>query len=161
MILFDLLFWDAFSSGWYWCLLILQWIAHYLWVLGIPINMLRGGQSDYLGSVVDLHCRRVSSYSDTVGVVLVGIVSAFVSAGLILGFFYGSELFKALSFILVPEVGIIYISVNCVKRVKPDASLNAKIEALKKLHLKIQVFGGICIFCAGIIGFSHLLNKTL
>lgn len=123
--------------------------------------MLRGGQSDYLGSVVDLRCRRVSSYRDTVGVVLLGIVSVFVSAGLILGFFYGSELFKALSFILVPEVGIIYISVNCVKCVKPNTSLNAKIETLKKLHLKIQVFGGICIFCAGITGFSHLLTNTL
>ena len=161
MILFDLLSWDAFSSGWYWCLLILQWIAHYLWVLGIPIDMLRGGQSDYLGSVVDLRCRRVSSYRDTVGVVLLGIVSVFVSAGLILGFFYGSELFKALSFIFVLQVGLIYISLNGANRVRLFNSLHAKIEALKKLHLKIQIFGGICIFYSSITGFSHLLNKNL
>ena len=161
MILFELLSWDAFSSGWYWCLLILQWIVHYLWVLGIPIDMLRGAQSDYLESVIDLRCRRVANYSDTVGVILVGIVSGFLSAVLILGFFYGSELFKALSFIFVPEVGLIYMSFNGAKRVKLNNSLNKKIEILRNLHLKIQVFGGICIFCAGITGFSHLLTKTL
>ena len=134
---------------------------HYLWVLGIPIYILRGGQSEYLEYLIDLRCKRTLKYSTTVGVALLGIVSGFVSASLILGFVYGSELFKALSFIFVLQVGLIYISLNGANRVRLSNSLNAKIEALKKLHLKIQIFGGICIFCAGIIGFSHLLNKNL
>lgn len=161
MILFELLSWDAFNSGWYWCLLILQWIVHYLWVLGIPIDMLRGAQTEYLEHIIDLRCRRAPKYSNTVGVALLGIMSGFVSASLILGFVYGSELFQALGLIFVPEVGLIYISLNGANRVKLNNSLNAKIETLKMLHLKIQIFGGICIFCAGIIGFSHLLTKTL
>lgn len=161
MILFELLSWDAFSSGWYWCLLILQWIVHYLWVLGIPIYILRGGQSEYLEYLIDLRCKRTLKYSTTFGVALLGIVSGFVSASLILGFVYGSELFKALSFIFVLQVGLIYISLNGANHVRLYNSLNAKIEALKKLHLKIQIFGGICIFCSSIIGFSHLLNKNL
>ena len=161
MILFDLLYWDAFNSGWYWCLLILQLIVHYLWVLGIPINMLRDAQSEYLEYSIDLRCRRALKYSNTVEVVLLGIVSGVVSASLTLGFVYGSELFKALSFIFVPEVGLIYMSFNGAKRVKLNNSLNKKIEILRNLHLKIQIFGGICIFCAGIIGFSHLLTETL
>ena len=100
MTLIDLLSWDAFGSGWFWTLLLLQWFAHSLWVMGIPVDMLRSDDLGEISPIVKWRISRITGLVDGLHVLVITPIFAVVFVVMLLGLWYEIELFSALCFLV-------------------------------------------------------------
>ena len=155
MSLFDLLSWDAFGSGWFWSLIIVQWVWHSAQVLGVPVDCLQSKDRGQLSTIVKWRAQRRLLAARQAPLAIVAAISFLVSVLLILGFVYHIELCAAASLLIVPELVIFRLGYRTAetisaKRQGPEPS----IKDLKKLHLKIYATGAMAIFFAGIFGYG-------
>ncbi|MDG1239822.1 MAG: hypothetical protein P8P24_06360 [Planktomarina sp.] len=155
MSLFDLLSWDAFGSGWFWSLIIVQWVWHSAQVLGVPVDCLQSKDGGQLSTIVKWRAQRRLLAARQAPLAIVAAISFLVSVLLILGFVYHIELCAAASLLIVPELVIFRLGYRTAetisaKRQGPEPS----IKDLKKLHLKIYATGAMAIFFAGIFGYG-------
>ena len=98
MTLIDLLSWDAFGSGWFWTLLLLQWFAHSLWVMGIPVYMLRNDDLGEISPIVKWRISRITGLVDGLHVLVITPIFAVVFVVMLLGLWYEIELFQHFAF---------------------------------------------------------------
>ena len=155
MSLFDLLSWDAFGSGWFWSLIIVQWVWHSAQVLGVPVDCLQSKDGGQLSTIVKWRAQRRLLAARQAPLAIVAAISFLVSVLLILGFVYHIELCAAASLLIVPELVIFRLGYRTAetisaKRQGPEPS----IKDLKNLHLKIYATGAMAIFFAGIFGYG-------
>ena len=64
MSLIELLSWDAFGSGWFWSLIVLQWFWHGAQVLGVPVDCLQSKDRGHLFTIVKWRAQRRVNTAD-------------------------------------------------------------------------------------------------
>ena len=156
MIIFELLSWDAFGSGWFWLLLLIQWFSHSLWVLGIPVDMLRDDDTATMDLILYWRKSRLIEFVEGLNFVLVIAVSATTCGIVVLGFWYKIEASLAICLLVLPEFVILWVCYNTAIILKKsnDENLDNK-KIINRLHNKIHVVGGVTILMAGIFGYSY------
>ena len=156
MTIFELLSWDAFGSGWFWCLILMQWFSHALWVMGIPVDMLRGSDMAKLDLILDWRQTCIIALVQELNIILVLAMSCIVSILVVFGFWYKIETFLAVCLLILPEILIFWLSYNTVILLsKLDALDHSKLNYINILHYKIYVVGIITFLMAGIFGYGY------
>ena len=156
MIIFELLSWDAFGSGWFWLLLLIQWLWHSLWVLGIPVDMLRDDDLVTMNLILYWRKSRLIKFVEGLNILLVIAVSAITCGIAVLGFWYKIEAFLAICLLVLPEFVIFWVCYNTAIILKKSNSENLdNRNIINRLHYKIHAVGGVTILMAGIFGYSY------
>lgn len=139
MTFFSILSWDAFSSGWFWSLFIIQLLPHWFYVFGIPVRLLKTANVEVLEPYILLRLSRRNYLIDKFHPLAVIIYSALITSTLLLGFGFKLEFFQALSLIIVPQIFIIFMTYRDYKKLTSyDFPIAEKILIINKLHEKIK-----------------------
>ena len=160
MSLIDLLSWDAFGSGWFWSLVVVQWFWHGTQVLGVPVDCLHSKDRAQLSMILGWRAERRLDAARRAPLALVAVLSFLVSVLFVLGFIYHIEVCAAASLLIVPELIIFRLGHRTAQSIctrSPD--LEAVIKDLKTLHLKIFATGATAIFFAGVFGYGFEVLK--
>ena len=155
MSLFDLLSWDAFGSGWFWSLIVVQWAWHGTQVLGVPIDCLQSKDRGQLSKIVKWRAQRRLLAARNAPLAIIAAISFLVTVLFILGFVYHIELCAAASLLIVPELVIFRLGYHTAETISVNRQgLEPSIKYLKNLHLKVYATGATAIFFAGIFGYG-------
>ena len=161
MSLIDLLSWDAFGSGWFWSLVVLQWFWHGAQVLGVPADCLHCKDNAQLSMVMNWRAKRRLRSAHRAPLVFLAGLSFLVSVVFILGFVYHIEICAASALLIVPEVIIFQLGYRTAQSICVNLyRLEESIKALKTLHLKIYATGAMAIFVAGLFGYAFEVLKS-
>lgn len=152
----------SFSNLWYWIAVAVLWSSASHWILGVPFDLVQrasraGGQAETdLEDLIRINLNRIFFVIESSGLWLVGLVMAFQTTLIILGFWYDVEFMQALFFLAFPMTIIGGLSVWTGTRIRRD---QAQGEALRKYlsqhRLITQIIGVISIFITGIYGMAQ------
>ena len=155
MSLIDLLSWDAFGSGWFWSLVVLQWFWHGAQVLGVPVDCLQSNDRGQLFTIVKWRAQRRVDTAHQAPLAVVVALSFLVSVLFILGFVYHIEFCAASSLLIVPELIVFWLGHHAAQSICANCErLEAAIKILKTLQLKIFTTGAMTFFFAGVFGYG-------
>ncbi|MFN3281326.1 MAG: component of SufBCD complex [Tabrizicola sp.] len=149
----------SFSNLWYWIMLAVLWSSVSHWSLGVPHDMVQrarreGGQA--LGDVEDLvriNTNRILSIMDGGAMIVVGLVTFWLSTLLVLGFYYGVEFAQALVLLLGPLSLIFWVSVRESRRIAAGANTGDALLRRLTVHRRVlQVIGMISIAVTAFYG---------
>ena len=156
MSIIELLSWDAFGSGWFWALLLLQLLVNSSRVIGIPVDMLRTCDMDQIGPILKWRISRLVELVEGLHVLVISVISSAMCGILVLGFWYQIEVFAALCLLVLPEIAILRLGYLTAIKLRYDQaySLNT-IQLINKLHYKIQALGTVTLLSAGFLGYGY------
>ena len=156
MTIIELLSWDAFGSGWFWALLLLQLLVNSSRVIGIPVDMLRTRDIDQIGPILKWRITRLVKLVEGLHVLVISVISSAICGILVLGFWYQIEVFAALCLLVLPEIAILRLGYRTAIKLRHDQvySLNA-IQLINGLHHKIQALGAVNLLLAGFLGYGY------
>lgn len=156
MTIIDLLSWDAFGSGWFWTLLLLQRFSHSLSVIGIPLDMLRISNINQLGPILKWRISRQIKLVEGLHVLVIISIFSVIGTAMVLGLWYQIEVFTALCFVILPEVAILSLGYRAAVKLGDIQIYNMDtIHYIKQLHLKSQVIGMITLLSAVFFGYGY------
>ena len=156
MSIIELLSWDAFGSGWFWALLLLQLLVNSSRVIGIPVDMLRTCDMYQIGPILKWRISRLVKLVEGLHVLVISVISSAMCGILVLGFWYQIEVFAALCLLVLPEIAILRLGYLTAIKLRYDQaySLNT-IQLINKLHYKIQALGAVTLLSAGFLGYGY------
>ena len=156
MTIIELLSWDAFGSGWFWALLLLQLLVNSSRVIGIPVDMLRTSHIDQIGPILKWRITRLVKLVEGLHVLVISVISSAMCGILVLGFWYQIEVFAALCLLVLPEIAILRLGYRTAIKLRHDQvySLNT-IQLINGLHHKIQALGAVNLLLAGFLGYGY------
>ena len=156
MSIIELLSWDAFGSGWFWALLLLQLLVNSSRVIGIPVDMLRTSDIDQIGPILKWRITRLVKLVEGLHVLVISVISSAMCGILVLGFWYQIEVFAALCLLVLPEIAILRLGYRTAIKLRHDQvySLNT-IQLINGLHHKIQALGAVNLLLAGFLGYGY------
>jgi|TARA_B110001469_G_scaffold115000_1_gene119315 hypothetical protein len=156
MTIIELLSWDAFGSGWFWALLLLQLLVNSSRVIGIPVDMLRTSDIDQIGPILKWRITRLVKLVEGLHVLVISVISSAMCGILVLGFWYQIEVFAALCLLVLPEIAILRLGYRTAIKLRHDQvySLNT-IQLINGLHHKIQALGAVNLLLAGFLGYGY------
>ena len=156
MTIIELLSWDAFGSGWFWALLLLQLLVNSSRVIGIPVDMLRTSDIDQIGPILKWRITRLVKLVEGLHVLVISVISSAICGILVLGFWYQIEVFAALCLLVLPEIAILRLGYRTAIKLRHDQvySLNT-IQLINGLHHKIQALGVVNLLLAGFLGYGY------
>ena len=156
MTIIELLSWDAFGSGWFWALLLLQLLINSSRVIGIPVDMLRTSDIDQIGPILKWRITRLVKLVEGLHVLVISVISSAMCGILVLGFWYQIEVFAALCLLVLPEIAILRLGYRTAIKLRHDQvySLNT-IQLINGLHHKIQALGAVNLLLAGFLGYGY------
>ena len=156
MTIIELLSWDAFGSGWFWALLLLQLLVNSSRVIGIPVDMLRTSDIDQIGPILKWRISRLVKLVEGLHVLVISVISSAMCGILVLGFWYQIEVFAALCLLVLPEIAILRLGYRTAIKLRHDQvySLNT-IQLIAGLHHKIQALGAVNLLLAGFLGYGY------
>ena len=156
MTIIELLSWDAFGSGWFWALLLLQLLVNSSRVIGIPVDMLRTSDIDQIGPILKWRITRLVELVEGLHVLVISVISSAMCGILVLGFWYQIEVFAALCLLVLPEIAILRLGYRTAIKLRHDQvySLNT-IQLINGLHHKIQALGAVNLLLAGFLGYGY------
>jgi hypothetical protein len=156
MTIIELLSWDAFGSGWFWALLLLQLLVNSSRVIGIPVDMLRTSDIDQIGPILKWRITRLVKLVEGLHVLVISVISSAICGILVLGFWYQIEVFAALCLLVLPEIAILRLGYRTAIKLRHDQvySLNT-IQLINGLHHKIQALGAVNLLLAGFLGYGY------
>ena len=88
MTFFSILSWDAFSSGWFWSLFIIQLLPHWFYIFGIPVSVLHTTNLEVLKPYILLRLSRRNYLSDQFYPLAIIFYFALMTSTLLLGFWF-------------------------------------------------------------------------
>ena len=156
MTIIELLSWDAFGSGWFWALLLLQLLVNSSRVIGIPVDMLRTSDIDQIGPILKWRITRLVKLVEGLHVLVISVISSAICGILVLGFWYQIEVFAALCLLVLPEIAILRLGYRTAIKLRHDQvySLNT-IQLINGLHHKIQALGAVNLLLVGFLGYGY------
>ena len=156
MTIIELLSWDAFGSGWFWALLLLQLLVNSSRVIGIPVDMLRTSDIDQIGPILKWRITRLVKLVEGLHVLVISVISSAMCGILVLGFWYQIEVFAALCLLVLPEIAILRLGYRTAIKLRHDKvyRLNT-IQLINGLHHKIQALGAVNLLLAGFLGYGY------
>ena len=156
MTIIDLLSWDAFGSGWFWTLLLLQRFPHSLNVIGIPVDILRTGNLGQVGPILKWRISRQIELVEGQHVLVITCISAAISSVIVLGLWYQVELFTALCFLILPEVVILRFGYSAAINLRGIQSVSHdNIDYINILYWKCQAVGAVTLLSAVFFGYGY------
>ena len=132
---FELIDLRSFSNLWYWIALAVLWSSASHYVIGVPFDLIvrakrSGGQAqDDLEMLVRVNVHRMVYISEASGLWLLGFVSAILTMLVMLGFYYGIELFQAVFLLFLPMTILGALSLRLAFRLQAE---NPSGEVLRK-----------------------------
>lgn len=162
---FELIDLRSFSNLWYWIALAVLWSSASHYVIGVPFDLIvrakrSGGQAqDDLEMLVRVNVHRMVYISEASGLWLLGFVSAILTMLVMLGFYYGIELFQAVFLLFLPMTILGALSLRLAFRLQAE---NPSGEVLRKRLIRhrfwIQGLGIISIFFTAMWGMWQNMN---
>lgn len=159
---FEIIDTRSFSSIWYWLALAVTWSTASHWVLGVPFDMVQrasrsGGQAMVdLEDVARVNVNRILTIFEVSGVWLMGILSAFVTALAVLGFYYWVEVAQAVFFLVAPMCLVGLLSMRTARDLRRDGPRDADLcQRLSRHRLSTQIVGMISVFVTAMWGMFY------
>jgi len=161
---FEVIDMRSFSNLWYWIALAVLWSTTSHWVLGVPFDMVlrarrKGGEAERdLEDLVRINTNRILYIGRVAGIWLLAFSSAFVTALVLLGFWYKVEFAQALFFFAFPLSIIGLLSMTTARRIQHE---NAKgdllYRRLARHRLYTQIIGMLSVFVTAMWGMYQNL----
>ncbi|MGP6086204.1 component of SufBCD complex [Antarctobacter jejuensis] len=149
----------SFSNLWFWIMLAVFWSSTSHWVLGVPYDMVSrarrsGGQAEQdLEDLVRINTNRLLFIAEESGLWVVAIGSAFLTAMVILGFFYSLEWAQAVFLLAFPMTIVGLLSVFSARRIRRGENSGEALWRRLRIHRMItQFIGVISIFITALWG---------
>jgi hypothetical protein len=163
--IFEVIDMRSFSNLWYWIALAVTWSTASHFVIGVPFDLVlrarrKGGDAAQdLEVLVRINCNRLQYIGEVAGLWLLTLVSAVLSALLVLGFWYGVEFAQALVLLALPLSGVMLLSLSTARLiVQAQLSGEALHARLARHRLYVQIIGMSSIFVTAIWGMYQNLN---
>ncbi|MFV0244856.1 MAG: component of SufBCD complex [Qingshengfaniella sp.] len=168
MSIFPLLDFSAFTSAWYWILLMLVWVRGMSAVLGVPVDLLRRARRGDGQAVLDvemlmaLRLRGIRPMPKTVMAGGVALWACGLTILVTLALSYGIESAQALLPLAVAMALIQGLQVRCLARIEAAGLQGADLcDALNRLAVQIQLIILVMAFVTAIWGMYAILATRL
>jgi hypothetical protein len=158
----------SFSNLWYWIALAVLWSSVSHWVLGVPHDLIHRARREggaALADVEDLariNVNRLLHLVDSGAMILMALAGFWLSALLVLAFYYDVEFAQAVFFLLCPLSIVMWVSVRESRRIA-DGSIQG--EALLRrltVHRRVlQVIGMLSIMVTAFYGMWKNMNVSI
>ncbi|WP_417209970.1 component of SufBCD complex [Antarctobacter sp.] len=163
---FEVIDMRSFSNLWFWVMLAVLWSSTSHWVLGVPFDMVArarraGGQAaEDLEDLVRINTNRLLFIVEESGLWIVAIGSAFLTAAVILGFYYWVEFAQAVFMLAFPMMFVGLLSINSARRIQAGENSGEALWRRLRLHRMItQFIGVVSIFFTALWGMY--MNLTV
>ncbi len=158
----------SFSNLWYWIALAVLWSSVSHWVLGVPHDMIlrarrEGGQAQTdVEDLVRIYSNRLLNVVDQGALVMVGIAAFWLSALLVLAFWYDVEFAQAVVFLVAPMMLVAWVSVRACRRIQAEGATGEELFRRLSIHRRIiQVIGMLSIAVTGFYGTWQNLSVSI
>lgn len=158
----------SFSNLWYWIALATLWSSVSHWVLGVPHDMIQrarreGGQAQTdVEDLVRININRLLNVVETGGLVLPAIAAFWLSALLVLAFWYDVEFAQALVLLMAPLALVVWVSVRSSRRIVAEGGTGELLFRRLTTHRRIvQVIGMLSIAVTGFYGMWQNLSVSI
>jgi len=161
---YELIEFTSFWSIWYWIVVVIAWSMTAHWTMGVPydavINADRHGGvfAEQCETLAYINAQRLVYYFEKAGVIIITVVTFFLSGVGTAGFYFGIEFFQALFVLLLPLSLPAIFSVRLAFRLKNQQPVGADLrKILYRRRLWNQVIGMFAIIGATIVGVLNSL----
>lgn len=158
--IFELIDLRSFSNLWYWLGLSIFWSTVGHWVLGVPHDMIRRAQDPKdtqalhdVEALASIYVRRLLYIARTAGVWLVAVLSAAISALVLLAVTYRVEFAQALLCLMLPGTVVFLLTLRTARRIEAGENHGpALIRRLRRHRMSVQGVGMLSIFVTAVFG---------
>jgi hypothetical protein len=158
----------SFSNLWYWIALATLWSSVSHWVLGVPHDMIQrarreGGQAQAdVEDLVRININRLLNVVETGGWVLPGLAAFWLTALLVLAFWYNVEFAQALVLLVGPLVLVVWVSILSSRKILADGTTGEPLFRRLTIHRRtVQVIGMLSITVTAFYGTWQNLSVSI
>lgn len=158
----------SFSNLWYWIALATLWSSVSHWVLGVPHDMIQrarreGGQAQTdVEDLVRININRLLHVVDSGAWMLVGVAAFWLSALLVLAFWYDIEFAQALVLLMSPMMLVVWASVKSSRKIVAEGGTGEPLFRRLTIHRRIvQVIGMLSITVTAFYGTWQNLSVSI
>jgi hypothetical protein len=158
----------SFSNLWYWIALAALWSSVSHWVLGVPHDMIQrarreGGQAQTdVEDLARININRLMNVVETGGWVLPGLAAFWLSALLVLAFWYDVEFAQALVLLMGPLVLVVWVSIRSSRKIIAEGGTGEPLFRRLTIHRRIvQVIGMLSITVTAFYGTWQNLSVSI
>jgi hypothetical protein len=158
----------SFSNLWYWIALATLWSSVSHWVLGVPHDMIQrakreGGQAQTdVEDLVRININRLLNVVDTGAWMLVGLAAFWLSALLVLAFYYNVEFAQAVILLLAPMMLVAWVSVRSGRRIQAEGGTGEALFRRLTTHRRmVQVIGMLSITVTAFYGTWQNISVSI
>lgn len=156
----------SFSNLWFWIALAVLWSTVSHFVIGVPHDLVRrahreGGQSlQDVETLAHIYVRRLLYITRVTGLLLIAVISFFVTGLLLLALFYSVEFAQAVLCLLLPMLLVGALTLRtCLMIEAGQLTGDALLARLGRHRITVQTVGMISLFFTGMFGMYQ--NLTL
>jgi hypothetical protein len=149
----------SFSNLWYWIALATLWSSVSHWVLGVPHDMIQrarreGGQAQAdVEDLVRININRLLHVVDSGPLLLVALAAFWLTALLVLGFWYNVEFAQAVVLLFAPMLLVVWYSVRSSRRIVAESATGEALFRRLSIHRRVvQVIGMLSITVTAFYG---------
>lgn len=158
----------SFSNLWYWIALATLWSSVSHWVLGVPHDMIQrarreGGQAQAdVEDLVRININRLLHVVESGGLLLIALAAFWVTALLVLGFWYDVEFAQAVVLLFLPMLLVVWVSVRSSRRIVAEAAAGEALFRRLTLHRRVvQVIGMLAITVTALYGTWQNISVSI
>ena len=158
----------SFSNLWYWIALAALWSSVSHWVLGVPHVMIQrarreGGQAQSdVEDLVRININRLLHMVDSGALLLVALSTFWLTALLVLGFWYGIEFAQAVVLLFAPMLLVVWFSVRASRRIVVEAATGEALFRRLTVHRRVvQVIGMLAITVTALYGTWQNISVSI
>jgi hypothetical protein len=158
----------SFSNLWYWIALAALWSSVSHWVLGVPHDMIQrarreGGQAQAdVEDLVRININRLLHVVDSGALLLVALSAFWLTALLVLGFWYDIEFAQAVVLLFAPVLLVVWFSVRVSRRIVAEAATGEALFRRLTIHRRVvQVIGMLAITVTAFYGTWQNISVSI
>lgn len=158
----------SFSNLWYWIALAAMWSSVSHWVLGVPHDMIQrarreGGQAQAdVEDLVRININRLLHVVDSGALLLVSLAAFWLTALLVLGFWYDIEFAQAVVLLFAPILLVVWFSVRASRRIVAEAATGEALFRRLTIHRRVvQVIGMLAITVTAFYGTWQNISVSI
>ncbi len=158
----------SFSNLWYWIALAVLWSSVSHWVLGVPHDLIHRARREggaALADVEDLariNVNRLLHLVDSGALILMALAGFWLSALLVLAFYYDVEFAQAVFFLLCPLSIVMWLSVRESRRIAAGSIQGEALLRRLTVHRRVlQVIGMLSIMITAFYGMWKNINVSI
>ncbi|SHI31296.1 component of SufBCD complex [Wenxinia saemankumensis] len=157
----------SFSNLWFWIVVAVTWSSASYFVMGVPFDLIQrakrqGGQAmQDLQDAARISCNRFLHMADTAGLWLVGFVTFFHSAMLVIAFWYWVEFAQAIELIALPMTLVFELTLRLAREVRERGLEGPElVRKLMRHRFWTQLIGMVALFVTAMFGMYQNLTMS-